>query len=200
MDTGRDDSERRGGGFMGRGGKGDSERGGGGFMDTGRGDSERGGGGFMGRGGRGDSKRGGGGFMGRGGRGDSDDSDTSDEGDTRSSEHKTKRYNKEQTAEKVKKAILNYRPSTALNHVKKMPGFKTSFQKFVHRELQKESDQTAADFNEPGPLTYSRQQVTSFSPEEYHEKLTSKAPLLMAALTGTCSKQKLEDIQVRTIP
>ena len=95
-----------------------------------------------------------------------------------------------------RKSILNYRPLTALNHLKKMPGFDSSFQHFMHRQLQKESDRAASNMSEPGPLTYSRHQVMNFSPEHYFEKLTTEAPLLMAALTGTCSKQKLKDMRV----
>ena len=85
---------------------------------------------------------------------------------------------------------------TALNHLKKMPGFDSSFQKFMYRQIQKESDTAAAEMSEPGPLTYSRQHVMDFCPEEYFKKLSSEAPFLMAALTGTCSKQKLKDMRV----
>ena len=79
-----------------------------------------------------------------------------------------------------------------------MPGFSEGFKEFVFKEIQKESDDAAKSLREPGPLTFSRQQVVSFSPESYHEKLSTEAPLLMAALTGACSKQKITDIKVST--
>ena len=93
-------------------------------------------------------------------------------------------------------AVLKYRPGTALNHIKKMPGFQSEFQKFFHREVQTESDMAGADLHEPGPVHYTRQQLTEFSPEAYYENLVSKSPLLMATLAGASSKQKFEDIEV----
>ena len=95
-------------------------------------------------------------------------------------------------------AVLKYRAGTALNHIKKMPGFDSDFQKFLHREVQAESDRAGSDLREPGPGHYSRQQVIDFSSEAYYETLVEKAPLLMATLAGASTKQKHEDIQVST--
>ena len=92
------------------------------------------------------------------------------------------------------------RPGAALNSLAlSYPNFKRVLAEYIHKQIQKEAENTCDKLKEVGPSSFTRQDVKDFSIAELYQKLTRESPIMMSALLGAASKEKYASLQVISV-
>ena len=91
--------------------------------------------------------------------------------------------------------IRHRRPGRALKEMEFLPNFEKELQEFIFKKVQKEAETVKLE-KETSVADFSRENLSSFSYETYHDKLLETTPLLTAALTGAVSNLPFSEIKV----
>ena len=89
--------------------------------------------------------------------------------------------------------IRHRRPGRALKEMEFLPNFEKELQEFIFKKVQKEAETVKLE-KETSVADFSRENLSSFSYETYHDKLLETTPLLTAALTGAVSNLPFSEI------
>ena len=88
--------------------------------------------------------------------------------------------------------LIRYRPLRALRSMKTLPHFHSDFCSFILEESRREASKTTVEKDEQS-TEFNMESIKKFSYESELEKFQKTNPILLAALVGTISKQKVED-------
>ena len=84
-------------------------------------------------------------------------------------------------------SLENYNPHAALNHLSHAAHFDRDFCRFLFKRVRKEVDSGCQELNEPGPRSFSREDLLDFDHVRYYDKLCDKFPTLMTCLVAATS-------------
>ena len=97
-------------------------------------------------------------------------------------------------------AVRRRQPFTALNHMSQMANFEAGFHKFTFKKAQHEADLGCRTFNEPGPTSFTREDVSNFDLDSYYANLCSAFPTLMTPMIAVAASGQFDDgtVEVHT--
>ena len=90
-------------------------------------------------------------------------------------------------------AVRRYQPFTALNHLSRMKNFEDGFKKFVFKKAKLEADLGCSSFDEPGPNSFTRADVSEFDLDSYYNKLCKAFPTMMTPMIAVAASGRFED-------
>ena len=76
-----------------------------------------------------------------------------------------------------------------------LPNFSKDMLEYVYKTIQKEAEAVKIE-KETSVSNFCRENLSSFSYDDYHQKLLETTPLLSAAITGAVSNLPFGDFEV----
>ena len=93
----------------------------------------------------------------------------------------------------VRNLVTHRRPGRVLRQLEFLPNFKKELQEYIYKTIQKEAE-AVKTVKETSVANFCRQNLSSFSYENYHAKLLETTPLLIAAISGAVSNLSFDEV------
>jgi hypothetical protein len=91
--------------------------------------------------------------------------------------------------------VRHRRPGRAMKEMGFLPNFNQDLQEYIYKTVQKEAESVKIE-KETCVANFCRQNLSSFSYENYHNKLLDTTPLLSAAITAAVSNLPFSEFEV----
>ena len=81
----------------------------------------------------------------------------------------------------------------------RMPNFEAGYHKFTFKKARQEADLGCRSFDEPGPTSFTREDVSKFDLDSYYANLCNTFPTLMTPMIAVAASGRFEDGTVEVL-